>query len=830
MQTFWQDLRFGVRMLFKKPGFTFIIIATLALGIGATTAIFSLFDQVMLRRLPVERPDELVILRAPGPARGRMSSDGDNATSFSYRMYKGLRERNAMFANLLARYAIPLSVSASGQTERASGELVSGNYFATLGVAPALGRTFTLDDDQQLGAHPLAVLSHAYWLRRFGGAATVLNQTILVNGHSLTVVGVTRAGFNGVQVGQSPDIFVPLTMAKQMMPNRDGMEDWNDFWLAVIGRLKPGFNAAQAEAAVLPIYQALLAEQAETLKDWAADRREAFLKKKLELKPGERGRTVFEADNGEGLNALFGMVALVLLITCVNIANLLLVRGLGRRRELAIRHSLGAGRGRLIRQLLIESLLLAGLGGLLGLLLAQWLSAALVQAIAGAEGLSATLDSRALAFTFAVTLLTGLAFGLLPAWQATRGDMMASLKDQSTSASFGRGHARWRKSLVTAQIALTMLLLVGAGLLTRTLMNLSKANLGMRTEQMVTFSVAPELSGYSPARTVAFGDQLSDALAAVPGVQAVAASEIQLLAGSNMGSNITTEGMEQLGNIESQVNQNFVSPSFFSAMGIALVGGREFTGGDNPKAPKVVIINETLAKRFFPNRNPVGTRMTFGGGNVKLDHEIVGVVKDSRYSQVRSEPPPVVYQPYAQEPALGELHFYVRAAQRAAVIPALRAAVKNLDANLPIYDEKTFDGVIAENLFGERLLAFLSVSFGGLAALLAGLGLYGVLAWTVAQRTREIGIRVALGATPGTVRWMILRQGLWLTLTGIALGLVAGFGFARLLSSLLYQVKPADLLTYVASATLLTGVTLLACWLPAYRAAKTDPLVALRCE
>ena len=285
-----------------------------------------------------------------------------------------------------------------------------------------------------------------------------------------------------------------------------------------------------------------------------------------------------------------------------------------------------------------------------------------------------------------------------------------------------------------------------------------------------------------------------------------------------------------MGNIESQVNQNFVSPGFFSALGIALVGGREFTRGDNPKAPKVVIINETLAKRFFPNRNPVGARMTFGGGNVKLDHEIVGVVKDSRYSQVRNEPPPMVYQPYAQEAALGELHFYVSASQRVAVIPALRAAVKNLDANLPIYNEKTFEGVIAENLFGERLLAFLSVSFGGLAALLAGLGLYGVLAWTVAQRTREIGIRVALGASPGTVRWMILRQGLWLTLTGIALGLVAGFGFARLLSSLLYQVKPADLLTYAASAILLTGVTLLACWLPAYRAAKTDPLVALRCD
>jgi predicted permease len=834
MQRLLQDLRYGLRTMLRRPSFTLIAIITLALGIGANTAIFSLFDQVMLRRLPVEKPEELVVLRSPGPLRGRVYSDGDNAAPFSYLMYKNLREKNQVFSGLLARFPIRLSVSYKGQTERGDGELVSGNYFEVLGVKPALGRVFSLEDDQLAGGHPVAMLSHGYWTRRFGQDPTVLNQTLLINGHPLTVVGVARAGFSGVQVGQTPDIFIPMMMKAQMTPNWNGLDQWNDHWLAIIGRLKPGLTPQQAEAGLLPTYQPLLAEQLQAMRSSTKEFSERFLAKPILLASGAGGRTVLQTDVGTPLIALFGMVLLVLLIACTNVANLLLVRGLGRQRELAIRMALGASRWQLIRQLMVESLLLALVSGALGLLVGSWINDWLMREMEsglGASGLSAGMDGRVLGFTFGLSLLTGILFGLLPARRVTGVDMTGALKDQSGTTSASLSQTRLRKGLVIAQVSLTMLLLVGAGLFARTLWNLRNVDIGMKQSQLIAFSVAPELNGYNPEQTIAFCDQLSDALTAVPGVQGITAAEIAVLTNSNSGSNITAEGGENGEGIEIDVNQNWIGSGFFSVMGIPLLNGREFNRADTAKSQKVAIINETAARQLSPGRSPIGTRFAFGAGDVKPDIEIVGVVKDNKHGNVREETKPFIYLPYSQDKKLGQITFYVRAGQDAqSVAPAFRREVQRLDANLPVFNLKTFDTVIGESLFGERMMAFLSVCFGFLAALLAAIGLYGVLAYWVVQRNHEIGIRVALGATPRNIRELVLGQGMKLTLIGMGIGLIAALALTRLMKSLLFGVSATDPITFVIIALLLAAVALLACWLPARRATRIDPMIALRCE
>jgi predicted permease len=835
METLIQDFRYGIRTLLKNPGFTAIAVLTLALGLGANTAIFSLTDQILLRRLPVEKPEELVVLRSPGPKSGRVWSDSDSAASLSYPLYKELRDNNNVFSGLLARFSVPLSVSGEGQTERASGELVSGNYFEVLGVRPALGRVFTQEDDETPGAGQVIVLSHGYWTRHFAGDPSILNKTLIVNNQVMTVVGVARAGFDGVQVGQRPDIFIPITMKAQMTPNWDGLKDHKDYWLAIMGRLKPGLKPEQAEEALTPVYRQILEAELPFMGRFSPEAKQRFLERRMLMDPGSRGRQIVQKEISQPLFVLMGMVGLVLLIACANVANLLMARGAARQREIAIRMAVGAGRWRLVRQFLVESLTLSLIGGAAGLLVASWTIGLLVGAVpdnVGITGLSATLDLRLLAFTFVLSIVTGLVFGLLPAIKATRLNLESTLREQGSSVSGALSQVRFRKALVVSQVVLTTVLLVGAGLFARSLNNLKTLDLGMKPDNLIAFSVAPDLNGYTPQRTVALFDQLYQNLSAQPGVDAVSAAVIPVFTDSNAGSNVTVEGYQAGEDEEMDVAQNWIGPGYFSTLGIPLLGGREFSTADTSASPKVAIINEAMKRRFFADRDPIGSRFAFGAGDkVKLDIQIVGVVKDSKHSAVRDKGGPFAYLPYSQFKTLGRITFYARTKQEVeATATSLRREVQQLDGNLPVFDLKTLERQIDESLFGDKFLTFLSLCFALLAALLASIGLYGVMAYTVTRRTREIGIRMALGATRGIVSWLILREVVVLAVIGLVVGLPAAYGLGRLTESLLFGVKSSDPLVFVGAGVLLTGATLLGGYLPARKAAGIDPLDALRCE
>ncbi len=834
MHALWQDVRYGLRMLAKHPGFTAIAVLTLALGIGANTAIFSLLNQILLRQLPVKDPKELVLLRAPGVRTGHIWSDGDDSESFSYPIYKGLRDNNPVFAGIFGRFAFSASIASRGKTERGSGELVTGNYFEVLGVRPALGRVFSQEDDRVPGAHPVAVLSHAYWLRQFGGEPGVLNQTLLVNNTEMTVVGVAQAGFAGVQVGQSTDVFVPTMMKGQMTPIRSGLEDWNDYWMAVLARKKPGVSIAQAEAGINAAYHPLLQEQLTKIKGWDEKKRQQFLSKKLVLASGAQGRVTLQRDSGPALMALFAMVALVLLIACTNVANLLLAQGAARQREFAIRTAMGATRGRMMRQLVIESFLCAIAGGALGLVLGSWLMGVLTQAVVaegGVRGLAMGLDWSIVGFAAGATFFSGLLFGLIPAWRVTRTGVSQTLKNQGSTSSAGLSHVRFRKLLVAGQVAFTVLLLAGACLFTRTLWNLRKQNLGMSTENVITFSIAPQLNGYNTVRSVALVDQLRERFAGLPGVRGVGSSEIATLTGTDNGANITIEGKKELPEDLQHVEYDGVSPKYFSTLGVALLAGREFNESDTANSPKVAIVNESMAKRYFAEGRPLGARFAWGGGKATPNITIVGVVQDTKQSHVRDGSVAYVYYPYSQEDKLTGMTFYVRTQQDPLLLAnGLRGEVQRLDANLPLYELKTFERVVNEDLFAERMVAGLSASFGGLAALLAALGIYGVLAYLVVQRTREIGIRMALGARPGNVRLLIFREVGFMVFAGVVVGLPLAYGLARLSESLLFGVQAGDPLIYVLTLAVIGVVASAACYLPARRATRVHPIVALRYE
>jgi putative ABC transport system permease protein len=833
MDTLLQDVRYGARMLLKSPAFTAIAVLMLALGIGANTAIFSLTDQVLLRELPVQKPEQLVILRSPGDKPGHTSSDSDAATSFSYPLYEDLRAQSQVFSGLLARYAVPLNVAGQGSTERASGELVSGNYFEVLGVPPALGRVFSLQDEAAPGANPVAVLSYGYWTRRFGGDPAVLNKQLTVNGTVLTVVGVARASFTGVQIGQLPDIFIPITMKPQMTPNWNGLEDPKDNWVAILGRLPAGTTRARAQVALQPLYHSLLLAEVPLMKLSEATKRQ-FLERPLQLEPGASGRQVLQADARQPLIFLVVMVGLVLLIACANLASLLVARGEARQREIAVRLAVGAARWRLVRQLFTENLLLAILGGAAGVLFAVWTLAFLVQTMQesiGVLGLEKQLDGRILAFAIALSLLTALLFGLLPALRAARADLQSTLKDLGASLSHRLSSVRLRKALIVGQVALTAVLLTAAGLFTRSLLNLQNTNLGVRPDHVVEFTIAPQLNRYSPQRALAFVERLRQAVAATPGVSSVSAATIPILANDEWGSDVTIQGYTAREGEDMHVWRNEVGPSYFATLGTPLLAGRELRDSDNAASPLVAVVNATFARRYLQGRNPLGVHFRLGAGADKPEIEIVGVVKDSKHSDPRDTIHPFVYAPYTQDPTFGRATFYVRtSSEPAAMATTLRKIVQSFDSNLPVYDLETLTQQVDETVFADRLLTSLSLCLGLLAALLAAIGLYGVMAYVVARRTREIGIRMALGATRESIAGLILSEVARMAAIGLAIGLAAALAGDRLVASLLYGVRATDPLVFAGAVLLLAFIALLAGGLPARRAASVDPVVALRYE
>jgi len=826
MDALLKDLRFAMRTLGKSPGFSAEVVLTLALGIGANTAIFTLLDQVLLRLLPVERPEELVLLDGPGANMGARFGE----QTFSYPMYRDFRDKKEVFSGVIARFGVPLSLEHKGQTERARGELVSGNFFEVLGVKAAVGRTLVASDDVIPGGHPVVVLGHGFWQRRFGADPRVVGETIKVNSHAFTVLGVAAAGFNGIEVGASPDLYLPIAMKAHATPTWNELENRRSVWLNLMARLKPGMSRERAAAGLQVLYRQINEQELLEMPQAPARFRERFLEKRLEVLPGFRGLSSLRQQFTLPLLVLTGMVGLVLIIACANVANLLLARAASREREIAIRLALGASRGRIVSQLLVESLLLAVLGGGAGLLLSSWVGEALLRALPFEEAgrvLTGAPDSRVLLFTLGVSLQTGVVFGLVPAWQATRPRLSGVLKEES--ASVVGGHVRFRKGLVVAQVALSLLLLVGAGLFARSLYNLRSLDPGFDAERLLTLSVQPDLNGYTPEATRQLFRRLQERFAAVPGVAGVSMAANPLMSDARMGMTVQVDGYDRKEGEDTNLSANWVGPRYFATMAIPVLQGREFDERDLVGAPKVALINETTARYFFGSESPLGRR--FGIGDESRELEIVGVVKDGKSNSLRDTPQRFFYLPVLQDEQPSQVTFYVRAGGSPAALAApLRTAVRELDAALPVFAVRTMEAQVDESLFFERMTAALSAAFGLLATLLAAVGLYGVMSYTVVRRTREIGIRMALGAGRSSVLRLVLREVAVLAVLGVALGLPSALGLSRFVESQLYGLSPTDPVTLGLAAVVLLSVALLAGYLPASRATRVDPMTALRYE
>ena len=832
----WQDLKLALRVFRKSPAFAAIVVLTLALGTGANTAIFTLLDQVMLRLLPVERPDRLVLLHAPGAFSGWTTQHSDTVMPLSDPVYQGLRDRTSVFSGVLAHYPTPIHLSTGAQTDNVTGDMVSGSYFEVLGLRPAVGRLITPQDDRVPSGHPVVVLGNGLFQRRFGGDPGIVGQTISVNNHPMTVVGVAPVGFDGTEVGSSIDVYVPLSMQQEVQPTwGKRLGDWRSRFLVCMARLKDGVTLKEAGAAANVVYRQLIEEDLQHVKEPSERIKKLFREKTVHLLPGGRGMSGLRDESGTPLLVLMGMVGLVLLIACANVAGLLLARASARQKEIAVRLALGAGRLRLVRQYLVESVILSLAGGLFGLVLAYWVGEALIRALPYEEAvrtLSAAPDLRVGLFTLTLSVLTGVGFGLVPALRASRTDLAPALKSEATAVVGGGAHFGLRKGLVVAQVALSLLLLIGAGLFTRSLMNLRSLDPGFQADRLVAFRVDPDLNGYSFAQRADALRRIQDELAAEPGVVSVSGADVTLLTDSNSSSSIRVEGYESKEGEDMNPNFNYVAPGFFSTLGIPLLAGRDIGPTDLLQAPKVAVVNETFARYFFKAESPIGRRFGLGrrekGG---FDVTIVGVARDGKSATLREETRRFVYVPYMQEESIGGLTFYVRSAvDPGAIGERLRAAVRRVDATLPVTDLKTMTTQIGESLFVERMVAALSAAFGLLATVLAAIGLYGVMSYAVTMRTREIGLRVALGADQRAVLFLVLREVALLAAIGVAIGLPGGYGLGRLVESQLFGLSARDPLTFAVATVGLLATAFLAGLIPAARAARVDPMTALRYE
>ena len=860
-----RDLRYAFRGLARSPLFTSVALLSIALGIGANTAIFTLVDEVLLRQLPVKSPEQLVLFN------GARNHYGNNSggNMLSYPMYEDFRgdfvERGSapplprvslavangapaqtVFSGMFARRPIAMNVGVDGQTERVPGEIVSGTYFQVLGVGAAAGRLITMDDDKR-GDGPVAVLSYDYWRTRFGADPKVIGQTITVNNNKLTIIGVSQAGFDGVDIGYVPSIRVPLLMKAQMTPNWDDVDNRRSRWVNVFGRLKPGVTIEQAKAALQPYFHAVLQQEVldAAFSGTTTYTRDQFLKGQVDLLPAAQGRSPIRQQLSQPLWLLLGIVGGVLLIACANVASLLIARATSRQKEIAVRLALGASRTRIVGQLLVASVLLAAIGGILGLVIAAWTTKFLLGFLPVSDTphvISGSIDNRVLVFNFALSLLTGLLFGLVPALRSTRPSLAPTLKDTVGAVVGGGGGVRLRKGLVIAQVTVSVLLLISAGLFIRSLRNLRTLDLGLKTENLIAFNLAPTLNGYTPLRAKQFDKQVRDRVSATPGVTGMAFAQMGLLEGNEWDSSMSVEGYEPKPGEQMNPYCNAVSPGYFKTMGIPLVAGRDFDDRDaryepsDPKAPlpsyKVAIVNESYAKHYFGTRSPIGYHIGFGiNPGTKTPIEIIGVARDSKYTGVRDEIPQQVFFSFMENDTAGGAVMYVRTTnQPDAAFGTVRQVVRQLDSNIPIYNLRTMEHQMDQSLLNDRLIATLSTAFGILATLLAVIGLYGVMAYTVARRTREIGVRMALGAVPADVIWLVMREVLVLVGSGLVLGLIGSWGLSRFVSSQLYGVSGSDPLTMVAACLVLASVAALAGYIPARRATRVNPVLALRYE
>jgi predicted permease len=806
-----QDIRYGWRQLLKHPGFTAIAILSMALGIGANTAIFSLVNTVLLRPLPVREPSQLIAV--DGQLR-----NGTDFTLQSYLNYKDYRDRNTVFSGLFAYRFVVASLSHNGVNERAWGFDVSGNYFDVLGVKPALGRGFLAEEDLTQGSHPVVVISHACWQKRFAGDPFIIGQKILLNTHTFTIVGVTAAGFVGTEVAYAPEFWVPLMMAKQIEPGSTWLDARDSDNLFVIGRLKPGVTVEQAKAQLDGITGQMAKEHP----------KENAGRSVLLMPPG-----LFIPDIRNSIFAFSGLLAvvgaLILLLACVNLANLLLARATERRKEIGIRLAVGASRARLVRQLLTESVMLSVAGGAFGLLLATWTNHA-VGSIKLPTDIALLfdlrIDWRVLAFTLALSILTGMVFSLIPALQSSKPELVPALKGENSMAGFRR--SRLRNGLVIAQVALSLVLLISAGLIVRSLQAAQRMRPGFNPQNAVALSIDVGLQGYDDAKGRVFYERMMERAKAIPGVRSVAATDVLPLSLDYSSNSIYIEGQRVRSKSDLPLAIPYsVSPKFFETMGMRL-RGRDFLPNENKKESRVALVNETFARRFLPGQDPIGKRYNHSGPNDPF-WEIIGVVPDGKYNTLGEEPKAVVYRPLRYFDSQFTLVARTEGDPRT-VLAALRRVVQELDPTLPIYDAKTLTEHMNIPLFPAKMAAGVLASFGLLALLLAAVGIYGVMSYVVAGRTREIGLRMALGARSADVRRLILRQGMLLAAIGAIIGLTIGFGGTRLLKTLLYGVSAADPMTFVAVTLLLGSVTFLACWLPAHRATRVDPMIALRTQ